>query len=32
MRRTIPSTTALLCFEAAARTENFAQAANVLSV
>jgi len=27
MRRRIPSTTALLCFEAAARTENFAQAA-----
>lgn len=27
MRRRIPSTTALLCFEAAARTENFAKAA-----
>ncbi len=27
MRRHIPSTTALLCFEAAARTENFAKAA-----
>jgi LysR family transcriptional regulator, glycine cleavage system transcriptional activator len=32
MRRRIPSTTALLCFEAAARTENFAQAANDLNI
>ena len=32
MRRSIPSTTALLCFEAAARTENFAQAANDLNM
>ncbi len=32
MRRRIPSTTALLCFEAAARTENFAQAANDLNM
>lgn len=32
MKRRIPSTTALLCFEAAARTENFAQAAISLSM
>ena len=32
MRRRIPSTTALLCFEAAARTENFAQAAKDLNM
>ena len=32
MRRRIPSTTALLCFEAAARTENFAQAANDMNI
>lgn len=32
MRRHIPSTTALLCFEAAARTENFAQAAASLNI
>ncbi|MFT5742027.1 MAG: LysR family glycine cleavage system transcriptional activator [Paracoccaceae bacterium] len=32
MKRRIPSTTALLCFEAAARTENFAQAANNLNM
>ena len=30
MRRKIPSITALLCFEAAGRTENFAQAAQML--
>lgn len=32
MRRRIPSTTALLCFEAAAKTENFAQAATQLNI
>ena len=32
MKRRIPSTTALLCFEAAARTENFAQAASNLNM
>lgn len=32
MRRRIPSTTALLCFEASARTENFAQAAKDLNM
>ena len=32
MRRRIPSITALLCFEAAARTENFAQAAKDLNM
>jgi LysR family transcriptional regulator, glycine cleavage system transcriptional activator len=32
MRRRIPSTTALLCFEAAARTENFARAAETLNM
>ena len=32
MRRRIPSTTALLCFEAAARTGNFSQAANNLNM
>lgn len=32
MRRRIPSTTALLCFEAAAWTENFAQAASDLNM
>lgn len=32
MRRQIPSTTALLCFEAAARCENFAQAARELNM
>lgn len=32
MRRQIPSTTALLCFEAAARTENFAQAATQMNI
>lgn len=32
MRRKIPSTTALLCFEAAARTENFAQAAKDVNI
>jgi|TARA_B110000908_G_scaffold41627_1_gene50579 DNA-binding transcriptional LysR family regulator len=32
MRRRIPSTTALLCFEASARTENLAQAAKDLNM
>lgn len=32
MRRRIPSTTSLLCFEAAARTENFAQAAGEMNI
>ncbi|WP_343563818.1 LysR substrate-binding domain-containing protein [Kiloniella sp. b19] len=32
MRRRIPSITALLCFEAAARTENFGQAAEQLNI
>jgi DNA-binding transcriptional LysR family regulator len=32
MRRKIPSITALLCFEAAGRTENFAQAAQMLNM
>ncbi|NOZ32554.1 MAG: LysR family transcriptional regulator [Alphaproteobacteria bacterium] len=32
MRRQIPSTTALLCFEAAARTENFARAAREINL
>ena len=32
MRRRIPSTTSLLCFEAAARTENFAQAALEMNI
>lgn len=32
MRRRIPSTTALLCFEAAARTENFARAAEHMNI
>lgn len=32
MRRNIPSTTALLCFEAAARTENFANAAQQMNI
>lgn len=32
MRRRIPSTTALLCFEAAARTENFARAAEDMNL
>jgi len=32
MRRRIPSITALLCFEAAARTENFARAAEELNI
>ncbi len=32
MRRRIPSTTALVCFEAAARCENFAQAAREVNI
>lgn len=32
MRRRIPSTTSLLCFESAARTENFAKAAHELNI
>lgn len=32
MRRRIPSTTALLCFESAARTENFAKAAQDMNI
>ncbi len=32
MRRRIPSTTSLLCFEAAARTENFAEAAGEMNI
>lgn len=32
MRRQIPSTTALLCFEAAARTESFVQAAEAMNM
>lgn len=32
IRRRIPSTTALLCFEAAARTENFARAAEDMNI
>lgn len=32
MRRRIPSTTSLLCFEAAARTENFAKAAQDMNI
>lgn len=32
MRRRIPSITALICFEAAARTENFAQAAQDVNI